>query len=407
MARNVRGRRKCPANKDGDNNNGRQQKIPKSQVPLPPETVSRSSSQSLTSIQSRPIKGSNHPARKRSTKDKTLSKLESIPAELVEKIFLYSLNVNLARASPYLAAAVSNERVYRLLILLAFWDNDISPPHDSERYVIRKDGNVISRSLALYEDSGAHTCRKSQLFDIAHILRPLGHNFTPLTYEGRKVLQSDIVWCRWCTIDRIRRQRPDLTRLLIAWWCFNPGYVLKEDNQGRELEELLQSGETGKFLELTATRKIQRRWGVETKVQDCEVHVKTGEFVELHLRRIPYPDYELAPYDYNYVLPYDYSVDIDDDSHYVDDSRGKSLFFPLLSLTEIPSFYFNPNINTNHRGLVRGSFTDTHMTYLNTLFGPVVVPGAGQQIRKRCYLLPRRSTARNPYRSLHDPPPCP
>ena len=60
-----------------------------------------------------------------------LSALETLPTELLEKIFLYSLNVNYAHASPFLAAAVSSERIYRLLILLAFWDDsEVDHYHD-------------------------------------------------------------------------------------------------------------------------------------------------------------------------------------------------------------------------------------------------------------------------------------
>ena len=56
----------------------------------------------------------------------SISRLESLPVELLEMIFLYSLNVNLPRASLLLARALSRERIYRLLILLAFWDDSDS-----------------------------------------------------------------------------------------------------------------------------------------------------------------------------------------------------------------------------------------------------------------------------------------
>ena len=65
------------------------------------------------------------PTSKDTQKRKTtkLSILESLPVELIEKIFLYSLNVNLPRASVALTSALSSERIYRALILLAFWDD--------------------------------------------------------------------------------------------------------------------------------------------------------------------------------------------------------------------------------------------------------------------------------------------
>lgn len=67
---------------------------------------------------------SNSPRRNSNTDNigRMLTHIESLPVELIQKIFLLSLNVNLPRASPYLAAALSNEGVYKVLILLAFWD---------------------------------------------------------------------------------------------------------------------------------------------------------------------------------------------------------------------------------------------------------------------------------------------
>ncbi|MCJ1364520.1 magnesium ion transporter [Acarospora aff. strigata] len=49
-----------------------------------------------------------------------LSPLESLPVELLQTIFLQSLNVQLPLASPSLAAALSNEHVYTELTLRAF-----------------------------------------------------------------------------------------------------------------------------------------------------------------------------------------------------------------------------------------------------------------------------------------------
>lgn len=49
-----------------------------------------------------------------------LSRLESLPVELLQSIFLYSPNIHLPLASPYLARALSSEHLYSRLILLAF-----------------------------------------------------------------------------------------------------------------------------------------------------------------------------------------------------------------------------------------------------------------------------------------------
>ncbi|KAL1997619.1 hypothetical protein VTN02DRAFT_1258 [Thermoascus thermophilus] len=53
-----------------------------------------------------------HPAPRR-------SRLESLPVELIQKIFLESLELNLPRASIHLARALSDPLIYTWLIRLA------------------------------------------------------------------------------------------------------------------------------------------------------------------------------------------------------------------------------------------------------------------------------------------------
>ncbi|KAL1970247.1 hypothetical protein VTN77DRAFT_5407 [Rasamsonia byssochlamydoides] len=130
------------------------------------------------------------------------SLLECLPVELIEKIFLYALDINLPRASPTLAAAVSSERIYRVLILLAFWDDSESPQaNDSYSQA------VISRAL-----------------------RPA--DYVPLEDEERRHLQSSILRCRWCTLDRIRAQLPELMRMTVQKHWFGAGITMDEAQQG-------------------------------------------------------------------------------------------------------------------------------------------------------------------------------
>lgn len=127
-------------------------------------------------------------SKSRSPGCKKLSILESLPVELVEKIFLYSLNVNLPRASPVLRAAVSREPVYRVLIILALWKDTTDWP--AYEYQNRDD------------------------VTIPRILRPLDYH-SPLDEDERGELQRSVLRCKWCTFDRILEQLPDLMRLAI------------------------------------------------------------------------------------------------------------------------------------------------------------------------------------------------
>ncbi|KKA17564.1 hypothetical protein T310_8499 [Rasamsonia emersonii CBS 393.64] len=142
------------------------------------------------------------PTKKR--KHRKASLLECLPVELIEKIFLYSLDINLPRASPTLAAALSSERIYRVLILLSFWDD--SPRSD--------DDNDDGQSRAA----------------ISRALRPA--DYVPLEDEERRRLQSAILRCRWCTLDRVRAQLPELMRMTVQKHWFGAGITMDDAQQG-------------------------------------------------------------------------------------------------------------------------------------------------------------------------------
>lgn len=214
--------------------------------------------------------------------NRKLSTVETLPVELLRKIYFYCLNVNFPRASPYLAAGLSSESVYRLSILLAYWDNDT---YDDSQYIVKF---VFGGNPARYEILGAYPHSGKSLYNVPQILRPLGHDYVPLSSQERGLLQCDILQCRWCTHDRIRRQFPDLIRLIVIRWCVNAGYMLEEDNRGRKLEDFLQVGEMGSFL-TTARRKQsqpKREKGKKRTYPSCQVDVnidiEAGQIPVLH-----------------------------------------------------------------------------------------------------------------------------
>jgi hypothetical protein len=127
---------------------------------------------------------------------RALSMLETLPVEVIEQIFLYSLNLNLPRASPVLAAAVSREQIYRILIILAFWDD---PPTNLRSEPINR------------------------------ILRPL--DYAPLTLDQRGTLQEAVFRCRWCTMERVREQIPTIMILTIHRQWFNLNITMEPDQK--------------------------------------------------------------------------------------------------------------------------------------------------------------------------------
>lgn len=207
----TRGRRKPPS----DPGNGRPRTVPsgpKGGRPMLAPEAKRASSQA----------GSNKRARLLVTEPpspkprKRLSRLESLPVELIEEIFLYSLNINLPRCSHLIAAAVSSERIYRALLLLAFFDNDVA------RFVM-SDIDQSNLDEPFNSTDPISASKKTAEKEVSRLMKPLA--YLPLWEDERRSLQAAIVSCRWCTMERLMSVLPDLMRLTIwqRWlsWAVN------------------------------------------------------------------------------------------------------------------------------------------------------------------------------------------
>lgn len=150
-----------------------------------------------------------------------LSRLECLPVELIEKIFLYALDVNLPRSSPVLATALSRERMYRIFILLSFW-NDLPVEKDASRPVI------------------------------ARILAPA--EYRPLEEEERKALQYDVLRCRWCTIQRIHAELPELMNITIQKYWLGADITMDKTNQ-KALDHFISRKENIRTFEGTDSQE--------------------------------------------------------------------------------------------------------------------------------------------------------
>lgn len=121
-----------------------------------------------------------------------LSHLESLPAELIEQIFLDCLEFNLPRASPVLAASLSRERLFKTLILYALWNDPIF----SER------GTPAARA-------------------VKRLFRPL--DYAPIHPNERCRLQMAIMECRWFTFSRLKGCLRDFVNLSLHRWFYGRG----------------------------------------------------------------------------------------------------------------------------------------------------------------------------------------
>ncbi|KAI2787281.1 hypothetical protein POX_f07644 [Penicillium oxalicum] len=135
---------------------------------------------------------------------RSLSMLEALPVEVIESVFLYSLNLNFPLASPVLAAAISRDHIYNILTILAFWNDE--PIFPGSRAIDR-------------------------------ILAPL--RYVPLSAEEKEQLQQAVFRCRWLTMERMRAQIPTIMILSIHRYWINLGIKMDAQNTQR-LERFLK-----------------------------------------------------------------------------------------------------------------------------------------------------------------------
>ncbi|KAJ6021152.1 hypothetical protein N7540_006656 [Penicillium herquei] len=133
-----------------------------------------------------------------------LSRLESLPIEILESIFLYSLEINLPRASPHLGCALSNPLLYTWLIRLVF--------------------------------SSTNTGSRHGFFTPDFLPSPL--DFWSLGYEQRQHLQTTILACRWCTLPLLRRCQREYVEHAIRRKCANLIFSSEDQETLRNLDPL-------------------------------------------------------------------------------------------------------------------------------------------------------------------------
>lgn len=128
--------------------------------------------------------------------------IECLPCEILEHIFLEAQEVNLARASRTIAAAVSQESIYDVFMINAFWND----PQDCirRRHFDRECTYINLR----FSKTDYH---ESWLFQ--RKLRP--GRYQPLRIEDQKELQRSVIACQWFNIHRFQRILPTLLALTL------------------------------------------------------------------------------------------------------------------------------------------------------------------------------------------------
>ncbi|KAJ6065851.1 hypothetical protein N7444_001504 [Penicillium canescens] len=131
-----------------------------------------------------------------------LSAIECLPPEIIEVIYLDALEVNFARASRVIAAAVSREAIYDIFMIQALWNDpqDCFRPRYSDREFVYMDVRCIKRD---YQESPGF---QSELRLAA---------YRPLLISDQKELQQKVMSCRWFNVHRLERVLPTLLALTL------------------------------------------------------------------------------------------------------------------------------------------------------------------------------------------------
>ncbi|KAL4968430.1 uncharacterized protein BDV14DRAFT_168004 [Aspergillus stella-maris] len=106
----------------------------------------------------------------------SLSRLEELPAEILQEIFLVCLEINLPRASIALGQKLSSQAIYTWLIRLAFAEVD---------------------GIGVWNGEG-------ELFLTREFLPPIDSVRWILGSDELRKVRSRILECRWCTLPLIR-----------------------------------------------------------------------------------------------------------------------------------------------------------------------------------------------------------
>lgn len=182
---------------------------------------------------------------------KRLSRLESLPLELIEKIFLEAREVNFARASLRIARWMSREKVYKIFLLQAYWND----PQDCIR-------DPYLHWNSAYQDVSLPKYNYADREIVAHTFGAI--RYQPLRLMEQERLQRLVASCCWFNLSRFKKVLPllltltlntvDYQRVLSGWglidhWidmdnlsstysATNTAGLLSHDREPRELRIL-------------------------------------------------------------------------------------------------------------------------------------------------------------------------
>ena len=180
------------------------------------------------------------------------SLLESLPVEIVQKIFLHSLEINLPRASITISRFLSSPIIYTWIIRVAFCSD-----------------NAGSRSGIFTRD-----------------YLPDEIDFFALTTDQRRDLQNAVLECKWCTLPLMRKCQQDYVAHVIRRKCNNLIFSPDDQNTLSNISNIFTTAldQSRGSLDCVSESYITDREGDIFIPAKIPVREKTGEGEEERLK---------------------------------------------------------------------------------------------------------------------------
>jgi hypothetical protein len=167
--------------------------------------------------------------------------LESLPVEVFEQIFFHCLELNLPRASPYLAGALSRPAIYSALILLAYYQSVLP----------------LSR------------------VETDHFLPAA---YRRITRDERVRLQEGILRCRWFNLQLFESSLPALSRLTMfeCWHLEKRVLEAMLEERSRQTEAAIRLPEPTSLLP-ALDDKLEMEGYYKARNSSCTVESQQSE----------------------------------------------------------------------------------------------------------------------------------
>lgn len=196
-----------------------------------------------------------------------LSRLESLPTELIRKIFLLSLEINMPRASTALGAALADPLIYKGLLRSYLVGHTYA-----ERYIMASPedvlrdfrlsawpGKEIDRELCFRADRADRERQRDRAAQ--------GEEEYSQERHGRELAETTtkMLACRWCTFPLIRSMQREFILFVVRRVWIDVGMEMTESAEREKLGLLFQDEFWTPYPShpINPNEAVPKRWDIE------------------------------------------------------------------------------------------------------------------------------------------------